>query len=643
MCGIAGFINPDLDRASIKINIDNMGLNIKHRGPDYSGFYIDDKVSLALVSTRLSIQDLTKAGNQPMISSSRRYVIIFNGEIYNFKKLNNIFSISSNKNFSDTFVFLELIDRFGLEKALSLVEGMFAFAIWDSLKKRLILCRDRIGEKPLYYGWSSNKFVFASEITSIASLSFFNNSVSRDAVDLFLKYSCIPHPFSIYEKIFKLEPGSFIYYYPDSNQVKEKKYWSIFKESKLQKNSIINKDPEKILDNLLNEKIKDQMLSDAPLGVFLSSGIDSSLVAAIMQKNSDNKIETFSLGFEDKNFDESQSAKAIANYIGSNHNQVFLNKNNMIETALKIPILFDEPFADSSQIPTYILSNFASKKVKVVLSGDGADELFAGYNKYLLLSKYYNLFNNLPLFAKKLLKYSTSNSNLNKIFSEIINFSKILPNVNFNSGILDKFNKSILQNNLWDLYIHLLSVFKEDDGLFMKKNIIDMNKYFNQINFDNNLEKMTLFDTSFMLPSDILCKVDRSSMLNSLEVRCPFLNHEIFNFSYKLNKKEKIFGNETKYILKKILYNYVPKNFFTASKKGFGVPIETWLRNDLKPYVNDAFNSKILQNFGFNKTMIIKLWDNFLNKKNNNYNQIWTLFTLCVWLENNKKRILYAS
>ena len=643
MCGIAGFINPDLDRASIKNNIDNMGLNIKHRGPDYSGFYIDDKISLALVSTRLSIQDLTKAGNQPMLSSSKRYVIIFNGEIYNFKKLNNIFSISSNKNFSDTFVFLEIIDRFGLEKALSLVEGMFAFAIWDSLKKRLILCRDRIGEKPLYYGWSSNKFVFASEITSIASLSFFNNSVSRDAVDLFLKYSCIPHPFSIYEKIFKLEPGSFIYYYPDSNQVKEKKYWSIFKESKLQKNSIINKDPEKILDNLLNEKIKDQMLSDAPLGVFLSSGIDSSLVAAIMQKNSDNKIETFSLGFEDKNFDESQSAKAIANYIGSNHNQVFLNKNNMIETALKIPILFDEPFADSSQIPTYILSNFASKKVKVVLSGDGADELFAGYNKYLLLSKYYNLFNKLPLFVKKLLKYSTSNSNLNKIFSEIINFSKILPNVSFNSGILDKFNKSILQNNLWDLYIHLLSVFKEDDGLSTKKNIIDMNNYFNQINFDNNLEKMTLFDTSFMLPSDILCKVDRASMLNSLEVRCPFLNHEIFNYSYKLNKKEKIFGNETKYILKKILYNYIPKNFFTASKKGFGVPIETWLRNDLKPYVNDAFNSKILQNFGFNKTMIIKLWDNFLNKKNNNYNQIWTLFTLCVWLENNKKRILYAS
>ena len=367
MCGIAGFVD---NISSIEISRNNANKMIKainHRGPDANGFWRSFN-GVTLCSTRLAVQDLSSKGTQPMKSKSGRYVIVFNGEIYNFKELKKKYLSSETLNSeTDTEVLLMLIEKLDLLRAVKLIQGMFSFALWDNKLNKLFLFRDRLGEKPLYYGWSGKKFVFSSEINAIISLSYFDNKINKVAVGLFLKYSFIPAPYSIFSKIFKLEPGSYIIYEPDQDNLVKKVYWSALETLNNNKIKFKYDDPVNNLDTMLNRVIKNQMISDAPIGTFLSSGVDSSLISSIMARQSEKKINTFTVGFDSKKFNEAKEASNIAKKLKTNHHEMIISKDQLIETAKSIALSYDEPFADSSQIPTYIVSKFARSKVTVAL------------------------------------------------------------------------------------------------------------------------------------------------------------------------------------------------------------------------------------------------------------------------------------
>lgn len=645
MCGIAGFLNKEITSDQIHKEISSMIKGINHRGPDRNGYWIDDRSKLVLANTRLAIQDLSENGHQPMHSKSGRYLIVFNGEIYNFKKLkleylNNINSLGS----SDTEVFLDLIDKFGLIESLKFLEGMFAFALWDTYEQNLTLGRDRIGEKPLYFGYSSNKFIFSSELKGIKKLSFFNNSIDFESINLFLKYSFIPAPNSIYKDIFKLEPGKLAIFNPKTNSFYLKRYWDGIKNNKeIKEDENLNYTDQ--LEKILIEEISNQLISDAPIGTFLSGGIDSSLVTAIAQSVSDKKINTFTIGFEDKNFNEASEAKKISKILGTNHNEHYINNKEIMNSLEDMNKIYDEPFSDSSQIPTYLVSKNASKEVKVILSGDGGDELFGGYNRHVLTNNYYSKLNLLPKFMRYAAKSIISRDYLKNYLIKLIKIIGLNKKISFNQKIFDKLYNVIDSENFLDYYDKLISVsnsyhdyFKNsssfDPQAILKKNYLNISSVSNKkISYT---EKMILLDIIFCLPSDILCKVDRASMANSLEVRCPFLGKKVFDFSLQLPIKNKMNKNEGKLILKKILSKYISPKVFNKPKRGFGVPLEIWLRGIMAKKVEEVLYNSDYDNLGLDKDNIQNLWKNFKNHKNNRYDEIWNIVSILQWSNNLK-------
>ena len=646
MCGIAGFLNNEISSDQINFNISSMLNGIHHRGPDRNDFWIEQKSKLVIANTRLAIQDLSVYGNQPMHSKSGRYVIVFNGEIYNFKQLKREY-LRDVKNIgnSDTEVFLDLIDKFGVFKSLNFLEGVFAFALWDNNKKNLILGRDRIGEKPLYYGYSSNKFVFASEIKAIQKLSFFDNSLDNESVSLFLKYSFIPAPKSIFKNIFKLEPGKLIIFNSEDKSFSQKEYWNIIDSFKENKKIKVTNYAEK-LEQILKNEISNQLISDAPIGTFLSGGIDSSLVTAIAQAVSDNKINTFTIGFEDKNFDEAKNAAAISKILGTNHHEHYIKDEEILSCMENMSNIYDEPFSDSSQIPTYLVSKNASKKVKVILSGDGGDEMFGGYNRHVLTNNYFSKLKFLPKFTKNIINVAISNDSIKNNLIKIINLMRFNKKINFNSKILEKLQNVINHKNFIDYYDRLISTSQDYSNYLIDKDALNVQnksqkKYLNDINEKfgdiNDTEKMILLDIIFCLPSDILCKVDRASMANSLEVRCPFLGKNVCDFSSQVPIHQKMNKNEGKLILKKILGKYLPSKIFDRPKSGFGVPLETWLRGIMSKKVEEVIYDSDYNSLGLDKNNVQDLWKDFKNHKNNKYDEVWNIVSLLNWSNNFKR------
>ena len=638
MCGIAGFVDNVSSFETSKNNANKMIKAINHRGPDTNGFWRGIN-GVTLCSTRLAVQDLSPKGSQPMKSRSGRYVIVFNGEIYNFKELKKKYL--SNENLyseTDTEVLLMLIEKLGLLEAVKLLQGMFSFALWDDKINKLFLFRDRLGEKPLYYGWSGKKFVFSSEINAIISLSFFDNKINKQAVELFLKYSFIPAPYSIFSKIFKLEPGSYIIYDPKQDDLVKDVYWSALETLNNNKIKFKYYDPVNNLDTMLNRVIKNQMISDAPIGTFLSSGVDSSLISSIMAKQSEKKINTFTIGFDSKKFNEAKEASKIAKKLKTNHHEMTISKNQLIETAKSIALSYDEPFADSSQIPTYIVSKFARSKVTVALSGDGGDELFGGYNRYLFTKKYYNTQRKIPfIFRKAISKYFLKN----KFFLNLF----ILLNNNLNNSKFDldekKINKIanvVNSKNFEEYYENCITILPND-----LKNQISLKSSFKNIlksvENKNIVDQMMILDTIFFLPSDMLCKLDRASMHHSLEVRCPFLDHEIYEYAVNMPLELKIDTNyNNKSILRNLLKKYLP-DYDIKYKKGFGVPLSDWLKNDLRDSVSETFSEIQIDNeLGINKLEILSLWKDFLDNKNQYYDKIWCYFVLISWFKNFKNK-----
>ena len=642
MCGIFGILSKNNYR--ISRNYINQALKtLSRRGPDSSDIWISSNGQFGLGHTRLSIQDLSDRASQPMFNKNYSIGIIYNGEIYNHNYLRNqITSFKDTKwiSSSDTETILNTYINFGLNKTLDLINGMFAFAIIDLNENRLFICRDRFGEKPLYYFQDNKSLVFCSD------LNFLNTIVSKDEISKeslyeLITYGYISSPNSIYKNIRKIQPGYYLEVNLNNYNLRSFNYWSAKNEFKKNYNQYENYKEEKIiniLDNKFSEVVNDYMISDVEVGSLLSGGIDSTLVTSYLAKFSKNKVKTFNLGFDNINYDESNNAKEVASYLKTEHKSIVVSKNECLDAISKLKNIYSEPFADSSQIPTYLISKFASQHVKVVLTGDGGDELFGGYNRYIHTSKILNY----PTYLKKLLIFLLSSLTYYQWNIVFKNLNKILRKDNIISQPADKIYK----------IIEILNCSSEKEAYFKLTRSSELRRsLLNDYNFNDNYqnswnddkfnflknenEKMMLQDILSYMTDDVLCKVDRASMFNSLETRQPFLDQRIFQESSKIPLKFKINNNSGKYILKKLLFSKIPKNIFKKIKTGFAFPIDDLLQTSLYEWCNDLLDYNLIKDQGFfNPKTVEFIKNNHLSKKMNFHKEIWSLLMFQSWYLN---------
>jgi len=610
MCGFAGLFSKDLNKNALLEITNNMSKALFHRGPDDCGNWIDENLGLSISHQRLSILDLSNSGRQPMISHNKRFIIAFNGEIYNHfdirTELKNNFKINNWKSHSDTEVLLESIAVYGLRKTLTKIVGMFAFSLFDKEKNKLYLVRDRFGEKPLYYGYINNlysrSFCFASEVIAFKSNPHFNRKINNRSFIQYSQFGYLSSPNCIYENIFQIKPGHLLEInlnkpYRNFNQ---EQWWSLLS---IAKKSFKNKyySPDEAIENLefaLNRATREQSIADVQIGSFLSGGVDSSLIASLLNKN--NLINTFTIGFEDQNFDESRFAKLISDYLKTNHFESILRKEDLIDIIPRLPIIYSEPFADSSQIPTYLVCREARKMgLKVCLTGDGADEIFGGYNRYLWSNKIWDYVSWLPYNLRFLLSII-----LRKIPYRFFNLiGRLLYIDKCHHKLIKLADRLKYIKDIDDLYLSLISIFPDhklaiNESFISTLNISNINPSKEIKNFfENGLEDiniMMLADSIGYLPNDILTKVDRASMAVGLETRAPFLDHRVLEIalalpeSLKINPKIK-FG--TKLALRKILNKYIPNSLIDRPKTGFGIPIGSWLKTNLKDWSYEMINN----------------------------------------------------
>ena len=615
MCGLLGIVDY---KKSINASLFNEMLNsLKHRGPDDEGVEVFslDSCSIFLGHRRLSIIDISSNGHQPMLYE--HLVIIYNGEVYNFKDIRQDlisegYSFDSN---SDTEVILKSYHFWGID-CVERFRGMFAFAIYDSQQQEIIIFRDRAGVKPLYYSQTDNALIFSSELRPLLNYPDFNKEIDFEAVSSYLQFGYIHAPKTIFKTVQKLLPGYYLKYNIESKILVKECYWNI---NDFYENQVAREDIVEELEATIIEAFNLRMIADVPVGVFLSGGIDSSLVAAIVQKYSKIPINTFTIGFEDKKYDESNYAKEIAKYLGTNHTELICNKEDALAIITKLPKIFDEPFADSSAIPTVLVSELAKKQVSVVLSGDGGDELFCGYPSYVLMEKRFKLLSKIP-FRKTLRKISN-------IFPVPIFIQN-----KFNGKL---YNKVVKFKNMLD-HDDIVNTFKVANSVFSKdeiKGLIREGYFFSKDipATTSNLEKMMISDFKGYLPDDLMVKIDRSTMSASLEGREPLLDHKIIEFAASLQVSYK----KNKEILKSILGHYIPEELFLRKKQGFGIPINDWLREDLKYLVDQYLGEELIKKYNvFDYGYISELLEAFYAKKNDD-NKVWVLLMFQMWFSEN--------
>jgi asparagine synthase (glutamine-hydrolysing) len=646
MCGITGFwLNKPHHFDSDEV-LEGMMAAINHRGPDSSGSYINNEDNISFGHVRLSILDLTSAGHQPMQSSSKRYVLTYNGEIYNHKEIRKtIESCVNTKNWvgtSDTETLLAAIECWGLNKAILKCRGMFAFALWDMQKKKLFFARDRFGEKPLYFLKDKKKIVFASEIKAIRKFSDEKLQIDNSALRGYFETSYVGESNSIYSSVHKVQPGNIVEFSSFLDEPKIYPFWSLEQERDnhafMSSNQPIQKNI-KYIDELLKEVISSQMISDVPLGSFLSGGIDSSLVTAIMQKISSNKVNSFSIGFEEDEYNEAVFAEEVASYLGTEHQSFYLNQSEALNVIPQLARIYDEPFADYSQIPTLLLSREAKKYVTVALTGDGGDEVFGGYNRYIFAPRIWKFASKFPAPIRKQIKFLGKaahyfGNNQNNFMQSIVKGSG-LP-----KSSLDRFQHlaDILgsASDFEDLFLKLTRTFQTNTQVLV--NHLDKSEYINNSNIfrsDFSLSRSMMFaDTQAYLPSDILVKVDRASMSTALETRAPFLDHKLVEAAWKLPDQQ-LFNKKTgKFILRELLSTYLPKKLFERPKQGFTIPIDKWLRNDLKDWAEDLLSPSKLKFYGFlDENAVISIWNEHQTEQYNHGHKLWTILMFQLWLE----------
>ncbi|MBU0911565.1 MAG: asparagine synthase (glutamine-hydrolyzing) [Gammaproteobacteria bacterium] len=641
MCGFSGFFYRDAFPAKAQSILNAMGLAIANRGPDSQDVWFDAESGIGLSHRRLAIVDLSPAGHQPMRSATGRYVIAFNGEIYNHLAIRTQLEQMSARQWrghSDTETLLAGIEAWGLKKTLELSVGMFAMAVWDTVTGELQLARDRFGEKPLYYGWNNQVFLFGSELKSFRAHPDFKPQINRDALCLYLRHNYIPAPYSIYEGIAKLLPGTIATLKADATEVVIEHYWDA---KTVMANNILHSQTDEnqieTLEQLLKQAVGDQMMADVPLGAFLSGGVDSSLIVALMQQQSDKPIKTFSIGFYEKEFNEAEHAKAVASHLGTEHTELYVSSADALKLVSSMAEVYDEPFADSSQLPTYLVSQMAKQHVTVSLSGDAGDEVFCGYSRYRLTDMTWNKLSKVPVFVRKLgAKFLVAVPV--KLWNQL---NHILPSRFKMSNLGDKLHKAadvISSATVDELYYGLISHWKNPASVVIggrEPQTLLTSPSQSQV-FKQNIPRMMALDTLTYLPDDILVKVDRAAMAVSLETRVPFLDHRVFEYAWGMPQHLKMNQGVTKDCLRKILYKYVPQQLIERPKAGFAVPIAEWLRGPLKDWAEQLIQPERLAKEGiFEPQQIATLWQEHQSGKRNWQYHLWDILMFQSWYEKN--------
>lgn len=626
MCGLLGFLNtnqvsPEKNSSVISLMLEKL----VHRGPDASGVWVCPSGWFALGHRRLSIQDLSSAGDQPMVSEDRRFVLAFNGEIYNHLDIRERLALDYTdlvwNGHSDTETLLVSFQLRGVQATLQSLIGMFSIALWDCERGSLTLARDRCGEKPLYWGFYDKGVIFGSELKALKAHPDYSATVDRDSLALLLKYGYVPSPRSIYRDIEKLPAGCFVEVSVGGfrKDAVVRKYWSlpaiaISRQEDFFKGTY--PDAVDCLEKVLSDSVERQMISDVPLGAFLSGGIDSSSIVALMKRHSSRNVRTFAIGFGDLAYNEATYAKQVAQHLGTDHTELYVSESDVLDIVPKMAGIYCEPLGDSSQLPTYLVCAIAKREVSVALSGDGADELFGGYNHYRFAENYWNTIRLLPAPLRRVI-FSAAGSL--PFPDKLAKLMKVLPA----KGQDDFFD---LLNTHWD-YDELLI----QDSPSSSSSGLEQVWVGSSLNFK---ERMMLRDSIQYLPDDVLVKVDRASMAHSLETRAPFLDHNVVEFAWKLPIEMKIRNGIGKSVLKDVLYRYVPKELIDRPKKGFSVPLAAWLRGPLRDWGESLLSDERLRNEGFfNSILIRRAWVEHLSGKRDHSRKLWTVLMFQSWLE----------
>ncbi len=646
MCGIAGFIGDFQNEQELQARARVMAGRLHHRGPDDTGAWVDPQLGLGLAHARLSILDLSPEGHQPMASSCGRYLMVFNGEVYNHIELRRELEREGVRHWrghSDTEVMLAAIASWGLPAALKRFVGMFAFALWDRETRRLSLARDRMGEKPLYYGRQGRLFLFGSELKALRAHPGFGAGVDRNALGQMLRFAYVPSPHSIYEGIRKLPAGCYLTLDPaaDSDPAPVA-YWSVREAAERgQADPFRGSEAEALdeLERLLGEAIGLQMIADVPLGAFLSGGIDSSTIVALMQAQSARPVKTFSIGFWEQSFNEAEHAKAVAVHLGTEHTELYVTPQQALDVIPRLPELYDEPFADSSQVPTFLVSQLAREHVTVSLSGDAGDELFGGYNRYFWAVQIWRKLGRLPAPLRRLMAgaiTSVSPAAWDRLFGTL---QPILPGRLNQPNPGDKLHKlagNLTIQAMQQVYPGLVTFWDDIPALVpggrQGHSLVDRPEDWPGL--ESFQHQMMCLDALTYLPDDILVKVDRAAMGVSLETRVPLLDHRVVEFAWRLPLDMKIRGEERKYLLRQLLYRHVPRELIDRPKMGFGIPLGEWLRGPLRDWGEALIEPSRLRNEGWlDPDPVHALWNEHLCGQRNWSYHLWNVLVFQAWLE----------
>ena len=655
MCGFAGFMSRcgrgGGKRRRLAVR---MADTMAHRGPDHAGVWSDDAGQVVMAHRRLSVLDLSSAGNQPMVSASGRFVIVLNGEIYNHLALRVELEAAGAdragqvnwRGQSDTETLLAATERWGIKATLKKSLGMFAFALWDRQRQKLTLGRDRVGEKPLYYGWQGDSFLFGSELKALREHPAFEGDIDRGSMALFLRYGCIPTPYSIYRGVHKLLPGCLLdVTVKDGNRLtRPDPYWSM-PEVVLAGLSTPFEGDEcdavHALDALLRDVVRGQMMADVPLGAFLSGGVDSSTVVALMQVHADRPVRTFTIGFNEKGYDEAVFARAVATHIGTEHTELYVSPEQALDVLPKLPSLYDEPFADSSQIPTFLVSELARSHVTVSLSGDGGDELFGGYRRYFHMARWWGITNCIPLKIRRLIAnglMAVNASSWNKVgctfasaFDQQGPVSSVAGKIRGLSAMLAQEDGPSIYSNFLSHWLEPTEVVRLHEG--EPATVVTHPP----VRLESIVEQMMMQDALFYLPDDILVKTDRATMGEGLEMRAPMLDHRVIEFAWRLPLAMKVHRGKGKWVLRQLLKSYVPAKLIERPKRGFAMPIGSWLRGPLREWAQALVDISRLQKEGFfNPEPIHEKWVEHLSGRHDWQCALWHVLMFQAWLDKNQ-------
>jgi asparagine synthase (glutamine-hydrolysing) len=638
MCGITGTLSKSgASQESLLAAARAMSDALLHRGPDDGGQWADADNGIAFGHRRLAIVDLSPLGHQPMASTCGRYVLAYNGEIYNHLALRQELGDWPWRGHSDTETILACITRHGVHATLPKLVGMFAIALWDRELRQLTLVRDRMGEKPLYWGHlPGGDLVFGSELKALRAHPRWSGEIDRDALALYMRHNAIPAPYSIYRGVRKLRPGEWMEVTRDGT-VRSGLYWDCVQAARAGRASPLELDDAQAvdaLDSVLGAAVKDQMVADVPLGAFLSGGVDSSLIAALMCRHASTPVRTFTIGFTEAAYNEATHAKAVAAHLGTDHTELYVSPADALAVIPRLPAIYDEPFADSSQIPTFLVAEMARRHVTVALSGDAGDELFAGYNRYLLADRVWHRLERLPLAARRVAAraaLSLSPGTWNTL-------GGLLPAAQAHGNIGDKvhkFARTVLPvQTQSEMYRALVSHWNEParivNGAAEPPTLLQLERE-NLPGF-SDIEYMSLLDQITYLPDDILVKVDRAAMASSLETRAPLLDHRVVEFAWRIPMRQKIRGGQGKWLMRELLYRDVPRELIERPKQGFAVPLDAWLRGPLREWASDLLEPGALQREGlFNVAEVQRRWQEHLSGQRNWQYQIWDVLMFQAW------------